>query len=149
MRSPERGVSPTEAGTAAQIRKARSRRSNRLLALVGLLLFVPGCVSIGGRGDYNPFRSSDARRISIVIENRNSRAVDVEALAAGRRIYLARVPGGGRAGVTIPWSETQDLGFQIDPVTSSGHRTASIRVTPGEDIELWVQDPIQLSVIRQ
>jgi hypothetical protein len=112
---------------------------------LAVLLLLPGCTLFAGRE--NPFRSEDAARLSIVVENRNTESVLVEVLEPERRLGLGTVEGRGRAVYVIPWPEAQELRFAITPPEGRSHTTTGVRVEPGSEIELWVQDPVEMSVL--
>lgn len=115
------------------------------LALTAALLLLPSCSLFPGRE--NPFRAESAARLSIVVENRNTESVLVEVMEPERRLGLGTVAGRGRAVYSIPWPEAQELRFVITPPQGGSHTTTGVRVEPGTEIELWVQDPVALSVL--
>jgi hypothetical protein len=115
------------------------------LTLTPALLLLAGCSLLSGRE--NPFRAEDAARLSIVVENRNTESVLVEVLEPERRLGLGMVAGRGRAVYVIPWPEVQEVRFVITPPRGRSHTTTGIRVEPGTEIELWVQDPVEISVL--
>ena len=116
------------------------------LVLVAALVLVPGCGLVSQRD--NPFRTESAARLSIVVENRNTESVLVEVLEDERRLGLGTVAGRARAVYVIPWPETRELRFVITPPQGRGHTTTGVRIEPGSEIELWVQDPVELSVLE-
>ena len=125
---------------------ARSIGATPRLALAAALLLLPGCGLFSQRD--NPFRTESAGRISIVVENRNTESVLVEVLEDERRLGLGTVAGRARAAYVIPWPETQELRFVITPPQGREHTTTGVRIEPGSEIELWVQDPVELSVLE-
>jgi hypothetical protein len=109
------------------------------------LLVLPGCSLFSGQE--NPFRTESAARLSIVVENRNTESVLVEVLEPERRLGLGTVEGRGRAVYVIPWPEAQELRFAITPPQGRSHVTTGVRIRPGTEVELWVQDPVEMSVL--
>jgi hypothetical protein len=126
-------------------RGSRSRGFARPL-LAAALLVLPGCGAFSQRD--NPFRTESAARLSIVVENRNTQSVLVEVLDSERRLGLGTVAGRTRAVYVIPWPDTQQIRFVITPPQGLEHTTRGVRVEPGSEIELWVQDPVELSVLE-
>jgi hypothetical protein len=115
------------------------------LTLAALPVLLTGCGLLSGRD--NPFRSESAARLSIVVENRNTDSVLVEVVEPERRVGLGTVEGQGRAVYVIPWPEAQELRFVITPPQGRSHMTTGVRIEPGTEVELWVQDPVEMSVL--
>jgi hypothetical protein len=124
-------------------------RIRRLVSVLGLVLLVTGCGALSGRSTWDPFASTQDRQISIRVENPTTADVTVSALSPGRRVQLGTVASRSTQQYRITWSSTQDIRFQIDPVGGRRHTTAPTGVSPGDRVELWVQQPLERSFVRR
>jgi hypothetical protein len=120
-----------------------------LLVGLGCLLGTSACGWLPGGTDWDPFASPGERRLAIRIENANRNDVEVRVISGGRRHNLGTVSSRTFRQTSIPWSSTQDLRFEINPLTGRRHTTQGVMVSPGDRVELIVADPVQRSVIRR
>jgi hypothetical protein len=123
--------------------------SMRVGAAFFLLLVVSGCGGIMGRGDWDPFRSASEGRVTILVFNDGRTPVSIRAVAPGQRLILGSVEGNSRASFAIPWSFTQEVRFQLEPLTGRSYTTSGITARPGDRLSLRVQDPIQRSRVQR
>jgi hypothetical protein len=124
-------------------------RIRRFVSVLGLILIVTGCGALAGRSSWDPFASTQDRQISIRVENPTTMDVSVFALSPGRRMELGTVASRSTQQYRITWSLTQDIRFQIDPIGGRRHTTAPTGVSPGDRLELWVQQPLERSFVRR
>jgi hypothetical protein len=124
-------------------------RIRRLVSVLGLVLLVTGCGALSGRSSWDPFASTQDRQISIRVENPTTADVTVFALSPGRRVELGIVGSRSTQQYRIAWSSTQDIRFQIDPLGGRRHTTPPTGVSPGDRVELWVQQPLERSFVRR
>jgi len=125
---------------------ARLRLAGGLLLLI---LTLSGCASLIGRGDWDPFRSGGERRLTVMILNESRSTVSVRAISAGQRVGLGTVDGNARANFSIPWSRTQEVRFQLEPLMGRGYTTSGVTARPGERLQVWVRDPVQQSRVAR
>jgi hypothetical protein len=122
----------------------------RILVLAAGALILTGCAALSGGITYNdPFQSTSERRLSVRVENTNGFDMSVVALAPGRRYQLGQVQGRTIRQFSIPWSQHQEVRFQIEPVAGRRHTTQALPVGPGEWIWLQITEPINRSVVRR
>ena len=124
-------------------------RGASLLMLATSLLLLAGCAGIVGRGDWDPFRSGDDRRVSVVVVNQNISHVSVVVLAPGRRTSLGTVPGNAREGFSVPWTSRQDIRFELEAVGGERQTTVPLSIAPGERVELIVRSPLRTSSVAR
>jgi hypothetical protein len=122
----------------------------RALILAAVLLLVGGCAALsGGITSSDPFRSQAEQRLSVRVENIHGDEMTVSAIAPGRRHSLGRIQGRSVQQYSIPWSATQELRFQIEPLTGRRHTTRGVPVAPGEVVSLVITQPVERSLIRR
>lgn len=114
-----------------------------------LVLALGGCGGLLGRGDWDPFRSSAERQLSIFILNENAAHVSVVAVGPGTRMNLGTIDPRSRRAVAIPWSSRNSVRFQLELLAGRRHTTPSVLVGPGDRVELWIGDPVQRTVVRR
>ncbi len=116
------------------------------LAVLGVLL-LPGCASLLGRGDWDPFRSGDDRRLRVQVVNQNVASVRVVVVAPGRRVSLGTVAGSTRETFSVPWAGLQDLRFDLEAVGGERYTTPPLSIAPGERVELLVRSTLRQSAV--
>ncbi len=121
----------------------------QMLPTLLLALVLSGCGGFAAQSSWDPFASRQDRQIGIRVENPTQRDVSVTAVAPGRRIELGMVGSRSSQQYRIPWSQTQDIRFQLDPIGGRRHITPPTTVSPGDRIEVWLQDPLERSVVRR
>lgn len=132
-----------------------SRISERKLALktlMGLVLvcLVSGCAVIGsGTRSGDPFRDSADRQITVIIENRVSEPIRVEAVGAGIREDVGFIGARSTRRVGVPWSRTQNIRFQLSPQAGRRSTTNDVNVGPGERLFLVIQAPLDRSYVQR
>jgi hypothetical protein len=113
-----------------------------------LAVFLSGCGAFS-RPTSNPFQGSGERRISVIVENRSGSTVVVEAMGPDRQVSLGAIEQGARVSFVIPWPDVAPLRFSIYRTGLQPHTTVPLTLAPGERAELWVQDPIEMSVVHR
>lgn len=139
MRSPASDASiPSEVPTSV-----------RSLLLLFLLLASAGCGRMLASGDWDPFRSSGDRRLSVTVVNEHFTTVTVTALAPGRRTRLGSVEVRARNGFSIPWSAQGDVRFLLEISGGQSYTTPPVVAGAGQSVEIWVRNPLRQSVVRR
>jgi hypothetical protein len=124
-------------------------RSGSLLLLLVLGFMLPGCGLLNQGSSWDPFRPSSERQLTVYVNNLHTRDAAVILVAPGRRVRLGSVPGRSTEIFFAPWSQVQEVRFQVEPVGARRHTTQGATVGPGERIELVIQNPAQHSFIRR
>lgn len=119
-----------------------------LTAVLTLAVLTAGCNTLL-RGNWDPFRGSTEPRIRILVTNETPGSVIVQALSPTRRITLGTIDGNGRNNYSIPWSEIQNLRFDIEILGGRTHVTSGLFARPGDQVEIRVRDPIERSEVRR
>lgn len=124
-------------------------RSGPFLLFLLLGLILPGCGLFNQGSSWDPFRPSSDRQLTVYVNNLHSRDATILLVAPGRRVRLGSVPGRSTEVFFAPWSQVQEVRFQVEPIGSRRHTTRGATVGPGERVELVVQNPVQHSFIRR
>lgn len=113
-----------------------------------LAAFLSSCAALAGPAP-NPFEGPGARRLSIVVENRSGETVTVDAVGLERDVNLGPINDAAQASFFIPWQTTGPLRFSIYQIGGRSYTTSALMLAPGDEVELWVQDPIETSVVHR
>jgi len=97
----------------------------------------------------DPFRSADDDKIPIQVENLSAEDMMVMVLGTARRHDLGRVNSRSTARFAVPWSRSEQIRIQIEPMTSSPHTVSAASVEPGDHLELILNFPASRSVLRR
>jgi len=127
----------------------RCVRGTFILIFATSLMLLAGCAGIVGRGDWDPFRSGDDRRVSVVVVNQNISHVSVAVLAPGHRTRLGTVAGNSREGFSVPWTGRRDIRFELEAVGGERQTTVPLSISPGESVELIVRSPLRTSSVAR
>ena len=111
----------------------------RLIALT-LLLGLSGCASSGRRLNGDPFSGSADRPDSIRLEVQNLNFADARLyiIDGARRRSLGTVGGKQDASFTVPWGFNEDVRIEINLLAGPTCVTETLRVSPGEILELQI-----------
>jgi hypothetical protein len=102
----------------------------------------------GGSG-WDPFTTSEERRVVLRVQNLHSQDVRVRAFATASQHDLGPVAGRGSRQIRVPWTVPGEVRFEIDPMLGSRFTTPGFWVSPGDQVELVVVDPVQRSFVRR
>ena len=123
---------------------------NRIIAALALAILAGGCASFGPqsfRGD--PFAPAADRSLVVFIENTTMEDIRIEARSPRDRYELGMISSRSARQTSIPWSELQDLRFQLDPLSGRRATTRPASVGPGERVTLVIVQPLEQSFIRR
>lgn len=132
-----------------KLRRASLEAARPALTWAALLVLLAGCT--GARERTNPFESSGgggSGSINVNAVNANFNEATIRALYRGER-RLGIVPGNGQASFTLPWPATDDLRIHIDLLAGDRFTTHRIAVSPGETIDLRIENPVHRSWLRR
>ncbi|TVP57982.1 MAG: hypothetical protein EA351_04690 [Gemmatimonadales bacterium] len=113
-------------------------------------VLLAGCTSFGPqafRGD--PFAPSADRSLIVFIENTTMEDIRIEARSPRDRYDLGMINSRSARRTSIPWSDLQDLRFQLDPISGRRVTTRPASVGPGERVTLVIVQPLEQSFIRR
>ncbi len=122
-------------------------RKTALAAL--LLMLMAGCAP--SRSSVPPLTSSgeSGQAITLRVENMGFNDVTLYAITTGSRDRIGRVGGRGRETFRIPFSVPRDFRVRIDVLAGGNYTTPGIPVTPGDIVELTVEEPLNRSYLRK
>jgi hypothetical protein len=71
------------------------------------------------------------------------------AVALGRSVRLGSLTGQSEGSYSLPWTGAADIQFQIAITGGEAHTTERTYVRAGQQLEIWVREPVQESVLRR
>ncbi len=122
----------------------------KLLAAVTVVL-VSACAGGQSRDD-SPFDPSpqSSGRITIVADNLQFNEATLYVLSdGGSRQRIGTVGGKNRATMRADWEGNRELRIEIRLLAGERYTTPGINVSPGERLELMIENPVQRSVVRR
>jgi hypothetical protein len=127
---------------------------SRRVALVAMGGFLTAGLTscarfLSGGSGWDPFTSAEERRVLLRVQNLHSQEVRVRAWATASRHDLGPVAGRGSRQIRVPWTVPGEVRFEIDPILGSRFTTPGVWVSPGDQVELVVVDPVQRSFVRR
>lgn len=117
-------------------------------------LVVAGLLSLLGCGLFparlpDPFAGANGDALTIRVENPTREDVEIEVAAAGLRESLGRVSARSRDQFQLPWPGSQEIRFHVNLIAGPRHTTRGVVVGPGDQIEMFIQTPIERTVVRR
>ncbi len=117
------------------------RRASRLarLAVAGLAVAVmAGCV----KNFPNPFDRSggQADSVQLYVDNQNFNDVRLWKIGLDGRTNLGTVTGRSQRTIQVPWRQTADIRFQIEPLAGRSYQTNMITAAPGDRLQLYIRE---------
>ncbi len=98
----------------------------------------------------NPFEEGGAAQvIRISVTNRQFNDARVSAIRPGGRTTLGTVGGNQSQSFRIPWSANDRLELRVDLLAGGRYTTRPMTVNPGEEIELFILNPLYRSYVRR
>lgn len=125
----------------------RGTRFRAFRLLVGLL--AAGCAASTPSPFDDPSQGGRAGRIQLVAENREFADATLWAITSQRRERLGIVTGKASERFTIDWPAIQDLSIEIHLLAGETHRTPRLTVTPGDQLRLFIERPVNRSVLQR
>lgn len=114
---------------------------------LGLVLAATGCGLFSGGGTWDPFASQSERQLQIRVQNSTDYDVRIDVLAAGRRESLGLVGGRTDREFEVPWARTENIQFRLDPTSGSRLTVGNVLVSPGDRVDLYLQEPLSRSFV--
>lgn len=129
--------------------RQRPRPPWALAGLLGLvLLSLAACSST--KPPPNPFRGevpASEQTIDIFVENQGFSDATVHAIAEGSRIRMGTVNGKQSRTFSISWPFMRELSVHISELAGDEFTTRRLVVSPGERVQLLIQQPIRRSYL--
>lgn len=123
-----------------------ARRALRLLFVLAPALLI-GCTTTSRA---NPFEEGGAAQvIRISVENQQFNDARVTAIRPGGRTTLGTVGGNQRESFRIPWSPNDQLELEVDLLAGGRYTSRPMAVNPGEEIRLFILNPLYRSYIQR
>jgi len=115
------------------------------IALISVAL-VTGC----NRGDVeSPFGRRGATRVSLRVDNLDVNEATLHAITDGQRDLIGRVAGKGQDSFVLEWRQVRDLRIEIDLLAGDRFTTRGLTVSPGDNLALIIQVPVNRSFLRR
>jgi hypothetical protein len=113
-----------------------------------LLILVAACAPT--RSAAPPLSEEESAEVVVLrVENLAFNDATLHAISPGGRIRLGRVRGRGQETFRIRWSVPRDLRVEIDLLAGGRYTTPGVPVSPGERLELIIEEPLSRSFIRR
>ena len=123
-------------------------RSIPLAPVMAVMLALAGCAASHRTGSSEPFASSSEGELSIFIQNDNTVPVTVRATRGRGGMDTWTVDPRVRRVFSIAWDSQDNLRFRLELWGGRSHTTQTVRVGPGDQVELWIANPVQRSIVR-
>ena len=117
--------------------------------IAACLLLLAGCASLGQGFRSDPFATAAERSVMVVVENTTRNDIRVEARGPRDRHSIGVVGAGSIRQVAVPWSEFQEIRFQIDPFVERQSIIMGGTAGPGDRVTLVVVTPYNRSYVRR
>jgi len=130
-------------------RRPASRRARSLWRALASALAVQACSA--GALARNPFEESLRGPSRIVLRVQNQNFSDVRLYAEtirGERV-LGVVTGNSTKEFTIAWDRLDEIHFRLELLAGSSYTTNSVNVSPGDRLDLVIEQNPRLSVLRR
>ena len=115
------------------------------IALLTVAL-VAGC----NRGDVeSPFAQRGATRVSLRVDNLDFNEATLHAITDGQRELIGRVAGKAQDSFVLEWQQVRDLRIEIDLLAGDRFTTRGLTVSPGDNLALIIQVPVNRSFLRR
>lgn len=122
-------------------------KRTRLATAAIAAILASGCAT--GRSIDSPFASTQdseaSNKIRIEVRNNNWNEVRLFAVSGGSRRRLGTVGGNQDAVYNIDWNFSLPLVMEIDLVAGPSCTTRSMRVDPGDTVQLQIESAFHLT----
>jgi hypothetical protein len=119
-----------------------------IASVLVLALLAGGCVWPFGKKNEDPMEESAPEPITLHVTNHNWSDVVIYALPSGSRVRLGSVVTGQEAEFVLPvnYAPNGVVSLLVDPIGSrETFRTGNILVSPGQQVELTVENHLSTS----
>lgn len=110
----------------------------RMLLAGMVVALLGGCV----RNFPNPFDRSggQADSIELYVDNQNFNDVRLWKIGLDGRTNLGTVTGRSQRTMEVPWRQTADIRFQVEPLAGRSYQTNMVTAAPGDRLQLYIRE---------